>query len=110
VDIRNLRQPGGRPVPAYESVGLTAEALARGESVAVTVLRVEAGGRIGRHPAMGDQMLLVVAGRGRVRSGDGPWHPVAVGDVVRWRDGEDHTTEADDDLTAFVVEAPGLLN
>ncbi|MEU8812993.1 cupin domain-containing protein [Actinoplanes sp. NPDC048796] len=76
----------------------------RAEHTAVTVLRVAAGGRIGRHPATGDQLLLVVEGRGRVRSGDGDWQPVAAGDVVRWRDGEDHTTEADEALVAYVVE------
>ncbi|MEV4351679.1 cupin domain-containing protein [Actinoplanes sp. NPDC049596] len=102
--IQDLLQPGGRDVPAYGSAGLTAEALLRAEGVAVTVLRVAAGGRIGRHPAMGDQMLLVVAGRGRVRSGDDPWQPVGPGQVVRWPDGEDHTTEADEDLVCFVVE------
>ena len=107
MEIRELRA-GGRPVTAYGSVGLTAEALIRADAAAVTVLRVAAGGEIGRHPAPVDQ-VFVVGGRGSVQGGDGPWEPVEAGQAVLWRAGEHHATKATEDLTAFVVEAPGLL-
>jgi len=109
VEIRDLRGSGGREITAYGSRGLTAEALVRADSVALTVLRVAAGGEIGRHPTDVDQFLLVLSGRGSVRSGDGPWEPVEAGHLVVWPAGEEHTTRADENLTAYVLEAEGML-
>ena len=109
MEIRDLRAGGGRAVTAYGSRGLTAEGLIRADGVSVTVLRVEAGGEVGRHSADVDQLLLVVFGRGSVRGGDGPWESVEAGQVAIWAAGEEHSTRADEDLTAYVLEAPGLL-
>jgi quercetin dioxygenase-like cupin family protein len=109
MEIKDLRGPGGREITAYGSSGLTAEALVRSDGAALTVLRVAAGGEIGRHPTDVDQFLLVLFGRGSVRSGDGPWEPVEAGQLVIWAAGEVHTTRADENLTAYVLEAPGLL-
>jgi quercetin dioxygenase-like cupin family protein len=109
MEIKDLREHGGREITAYGSRGLTAEALIRSDVVALTVLRVAAGGEIGRHPTDVDQFLLVLSGRGSVRSGDGPWEPIEAGQVVIWGSGEVHTTRADENLTAYVLEAPGLL-
>jgi quercetin dioxygenase-like cupin family protein len=109
MEIKDLRGRGGREITAYGSSGLTAEALVRSDGAALTVLRVAAGGEIGRHPTDVDQFLLVLFGRGSVRSGDGPWEPVEAGQLVIWAAGEVHTTRADENLTAYVLEAPGLL-
>jgi quercetin dioxygenase-like cupin family protein len=109
MEIKDLREHGGREITAYGSRGLTAEALIRSDVVALTVLRVAAGGEIGQHPTDVDQFLLVLSGRGSVRSGDGPWEPIEAGQVVIWGSGEVHTTRADENLTAYVLEAPGLL-
>ena len=105
VEILDLRSPGGRPIAAYGSAGLTAEHVLRGARTAVTVLRVAAGGEIGRHPASGDQFFFVVSGRGAVRTGDDAWQPIEPGQAALWRDGEEHTTRAAEDLTALVIEA-----
>lgn len=92
----------------YDSVGVTAQALVRGAEVAVTVLHVAAGGEIGRHPAVVDQLLMVTSGRGAVQGGDGTWNDIGTGQAVLWRAGEEHTTRTVEDLTAVVVEMPGL--
>jgi quercetin dioxygenase-like cupin family protein len=109
VEIIDLRDSTGREVTAFGSRLLTAEHVLRGATTAVTVLRVRAGGEIGRHPAVGDQFFFVVAGHGETRSGDGPWHEISTGQAALWRSGEDHTTRAAEDLTALVVEAEDLL-
>jgi len=70
------------------------------------VLRVAAGGEIGRHPASVDQLFLVIAGRGSVCGGDGVWHPIEAGQAALWAAGEEHTTRADEPLVAIVVETP----
>jgi quercetin dioxygenase-like cupin family protein len=108
VEFLDLPAHPGRPVDAFGSTGFTALGVLRGGSTAVTLLRVAAGGEIGPHPAVSDQLLVVLAGRGEVRSGDGPWQEIAAGQAVLWRDGEDHATRAVDDLTALGVEAPDL--
>ncbi|BCJ40386.1 hypothetical protein GCM10010168_32460 [Actinoplanes ianthinogenes] len=96
-----------RPISAHGSVGLTAQALLRAETTAVTVLRVAPGGEIGDHPARGDQTLLITEGSGQVRSGAGPWHDVTAGDAVRWAAGESHTTRSAAGLTAVAIEVSG---
>ncbi|GAA4586625.1 quercetin dioxygenase-like cupin family protein [Actinoplanes octamycinicus] len=93
-----------RQISHHGSVGLTAQALLRTGSVAMTVLRVAPGGEIGDHPALRDQTLLITEGAGQVRSGDGPWHDVIAGDAVRWAAGESHTTRSAPGLTAVAVE------
>ncbi len=104
MEILSFDGPARRPVRAHGSVGVTAQALFRGESVVVTVLRVAAGGEVGRHPAPVDQLLVVTEGRGAVRAGDGDWESVGAGQMVLWRAGEEHTSRAVDDLTAVVIE------
>lgn len=107
VEIFDFRQVAGRPVRAHGSVGVVARAVVGGDGGVVTVLHVEAGGEVGRHPAPVDQLFLVVAGRARVRGGGEAWVDLAAGQAVRWAAGEEHVTRADTALTAFVVEMSG---
>ena len=92
MEIIGIDASVGRVVEAHGSVGFSVQALVRAPDVAVTVLHVAAGGEIGRHPAPGDQLLMVTAGRGSVQGGDGSWH----------------TTRADEDLVAITVEMRDL--
>ena len=108
VEILDLHTVPGVPIPAHGSVGFTAAHLLRGETAAVTVLRVAAGGEIGAHPAVGDQLLIVLSGEGEVRAADGPWQPISPGRAALWRSGEPHTTRATSDLTAVAVESGNL--
>jgi len=107
--MRFIENPA-RTVTQFGSRGLTARHLVRGEDLAVTVLRVEADGEIGRHPATVDQLFIVVAGRGAVCGGDGRWQPIASGEAVLWTAGEPHTTRADEALVAVVVEMASLAD
>jgi len=108
MEIFDFNPPAGRPVRAHGSVGFTVQPLIRDDAVAVTVLRVASGGEIGRHPAAGDQLLLVIAGHGAVQAGDGPWQDIRAGQAAVWRSGEEHTTRADEDITALAIEMPVL--
>ncbi|MFI7546858.1 cupin domain-containing protein [Actinoplanes sp. NPDC049599] len=106
MEILDFRQVAGRPVQAHGSAGVVAQAVLSGDGGAVTVLHVDAGGEIGRHPAPVDQLLVVVAGQARVQGGDGTWAGIGAGQAVVWRAGEEHTTRTDAGLTALVVEIP----
>jgi quercetin dioxygenase-like cupin family protein len=106
--IIELGSDRGREVTQHSSLGLRAQALVRAPDVAVTVLRVAAGGEIGRHPATVDQLFIVVTGWGEVSGDDETWHSVRTGQAVLWTAGEHHTTRAGEDLVALVVEMAEL--
>jgi quercetin dioxygenase-like cupin family protein len=108
VQIIEVGPEQSRDITRYDSRGLRAQALVRGEAAAVTVLRVAGGGEIGRHPTVVDQLFLVVSGRGQVCGDDGVWHPIGAGQAALWTAGEQHTTRAEEDLVAVVVEMPDL--
>jgi quercetin dioxygenase-like cupin family protein len=86
-----------------------AEPLARGAPFEVACFRIEAGGRIARHPATVRQLLAVVDGSGWVSGGDGERQPIRAGEAVVWEAGEEHETTTETGLTAFVIEGDGLL-
>jgi quercetin dioxygenase-like cupin family protein len=108
VEIFSFGVSAGEPVAAFGSAGVTAQAVIRGEALAVTVLHVAAGGRVGRHPAPVDQLMMVTAGHGAVQAGGGDWTKIRAGQAVVWRAGEDHTTTAVEDITAVVVEMANM--
>ncbi|WP_147457031.1 cupin domain-containing protein [Micromonospora pisi] len=109
MEILSFDVSAGQPAEAYGSVGVTAQALFRGEAVAVTVLHVAAGGEVGRHPAPVDQLLVITAGHGVVQAGSGDWENVGAGQAVVWLAGEEHTTRAVADITAVVIEMAAAL-
>ena len=94
----------GRDVTDFGSSGVSFCPLTRIGRGGVAVMRVAAGGEIGRHPATVDQLFVVVAGRGSVCGHDGAWEPIAAGQAAFWAAGEEHTTRADEQLVAVVVE------
>jgi quercetin dioxygenase-like cupin family protein len=108
VQIVKLEAEVGRHVDHHGSRGVHARAVVRAQEIAVTVLHVAASGEIGRHPAAVDQLFLVVNGCGAVSGGDQNWQPVTSGDAVVWQAGEEHATRAEQNVTAVVVEMPGL--
>jgi quercetin dioxygenase-like cupin family protein len=98
-----------RPIEAHGSTGFSISPLSSSPGASFeAILRLEPGGRIGRHPAVGRQLLVIVAGRGNVSGGDGIEHVVEIGDAAVWEAGEEHETRTDDGLTAVVIEADGL--
>jgi quercetin dioxygenase-like cupin family protein len=95
-----------REVANFDSRGLRAVGLIRGDALAVTVLHLAAGGLIGRHSAVADQLFVVVTGSGQTCGGDGVWQPITAGQAALWSAGEAHSTRAEEPLTAVVIEAP----
>ena len=78
--------------------------VAPGATVAAACLHLPPGGRVGRHPAVSDQLLCVVAGEGWVAGDDGEAHPIGPGQAAWWRAGEEHESGSDGGLTAVVLE------
>jgi quercetin dioxygenase-like cupin family protein len=98
-----------REITQHSSSGATIAGIARASGeVGVALLRLDAGGVLGRHPAVGPQLFLVVAGEGRVEGGDKERRPIVAGTAAFWEDGELHETTTETGLTAVIVEAASL--
>ena len=82
--------------------------MATGSPVQAAIFRLAPGGRIVRHPATFPQILAVLEGSGRVSGQDGELQPIAAGEAVFWSQAEEHETQTDTGLTAFILEAEGL--
>jgi mannose-6-phosphate isomerase-like protein (cupin superfamily) len=95
----------GMDVTTFGSTGVRFSPLTRVDGGGVGVMRVAAGGEIGRHPTAMDQLFVVVAGKGSVCGGDGVWQPIEAGQAALWSAGEEHTTRAEEPLVAVVIEA-----
>jgi GrpB-like predicted nucleotidyltransferase (UPF0157 family)/quercetin dioxygenase-like cupin family protein len=70
----------------------------------VQVMHLPADGLIGRHRAVGQQLVACVAGAGRVSGGDGGWRELQPGEAALWDDGEDHETRSDGGMTLVCIE------
>ena len=95
-------------VDHFGSTGFGVVPVVRADTLGVTALHLAAGGEVGSHPAVVDQLLLVVSGSGRVCGDDGVWHKIRAGQGALWRSGEQHTTQAFDAMVAIAIELPGL--
>jgi quercetin dioxygenase-like cupin family protein len=108
----NFGPEGGIGIDAYGSAGVTLSPLtpplAQGASVQAACFRLTPGGRIGRHPATGPQLLAVVEGSGWVSGEDGEAQAISAGEAVWWETGEEHETWTDEGLTAIVIEGEGV--
>jgi quercetin dioxygenase-like cupin family protein len=101
VEFGNLES---REITQFGSIGFSASPVGVLKPGHVTVLRLEAGGVIGRHPAVGGQLLAVVDGSATVSGEHGPPAEIAPGQAVMWEPGESHETRSETGATALVVE------
>jgi quercetin dioxygenase-like cupin family protein len=93
-----------RPVTDFGSVGFAVSPVGRGAETHHVVLALEPGGVIGRHDAVGRQLLAVLAGDAVVSGADGVPVPLVVGQAALWEPGESHETRSAGGMTALVVE------
>src|SRR5436190_18008025 len=70
----------------------------------VQVAYLPAGGLIGRHPAVSDQLFAVVSGSGWVSGDDGVQCEIRSGYAARWHAGEEHEASTDSGLTAIIIQ------
>lgn len=103
----------GRGVAAastrFGSEGALVSPVARTEGrVLVSALHLDRGGRLGRHEAVVNRLLLVVAGGGWVAGGDGVQMAIEPGRAAFWEAGEEHECGTDTGLIAVIVESRDL--
>jgi quercetin dioxygenase-like cupin family protein len=93
-----------RAVEANNSTGLSVGALGLTADAHLVVVTLRPGGVIGRHPAAGRQVLLVVDGDAQVSGAEGSTADLGCGEAAIWEPGEEHETRSRGGFTAFVVE------
>lgn len=71
-------------------------------------LFLEPGGLIGYHPAVENQLFLIVQGEGWARAGDEPAQPVSAGQAAFWEEGEYHEVGTERGMAAIILEGSEL--
>ena len=106
MEILELGNDVGRMIDRFDSREARHVGVARLDGRGgVSMIRVGAEGVLGRHPAVADQLFLVIDGEGWVAGSDGARLPIRAGQAAHWRSGEDHESGSECGMTAFVVEA-----
>ncbi|MCW2832524.1 MAG: hypothetical protein JWN68_477 [Nocardioides sp.] len=93
-----------RPIEAHQSKGFSVGAFGICADAHLVAVTLGPRGVIGRHPAEGRQLLVVLSGEAQVSGHDGVVRTVSVGQAAVWEPGEAHETRTDGGLVAMIVE------
>ncbi len=74
----------------------------------VHCMYIGAGGIVGHHPTVNNQLFLVMNGSGWVRGGSGEVLPISSRQAAFWEAGEWHECRTETGMTAIVIEGEGL--
>jgi quercetin dioxygenase-like cupin family protein len=102
--ILDLRAVPTESVARFASNGFSVASVGRVQEGHLAFVRLEADGRIGRHPAVGHQLLLLVSGDATVSGQDEVTEKLEPGQAAVWAPGEEHETLSTAGMTAFIVE------
>ena len=102
--ILDLSSVSGRPVTAHGSRGFSVAALGLSADAHLVAVRLDPGGVVGRHPAVGRQVLAVLTGDAVVSGGSGEPVTIGPGQAAVWEPYEPHETRTSEGLTALVLE------
>ncbi len=109
--MRTMRftQETARPIAHHDSEGFALSRLVRGTlDLHAHFCYLAPRGRIGRHEAASEQLLLVVDGEAVVRGGDGEEARLGAGEAVLFAPGEMHETVSESGMRALIMEADGI--
>lgn len=102
--VLDLAELPHRPIEAHGSRGFSVGAFGLGADTHLVSVALAAGGRIGRHPAVGRQLLVVLSGDAEVSGAEGTVRTLAPGQAAVWEPGEQHETRSARGLSALIVE------
>lgn len=99
----------GHVIERFGSVNAKISPIMRPEKEAqIGCLHIGAGGLIGGHPAVGQQLFLVVSGEGWVRTQSQERQPITAGHAAFWEDGEWHESGSETGMMVIVIEGEQL--
>jgi len=102
--ILTLGDRPGRDVDAFGSRGFDVTAFGITAEAHLVTVRLAPGGLIGRHPAAGRQLLVVLSGDAAVSGSYGDPVPIGPGQAAVWEPNEQHETRSSTGLVALLVE------
>ncbi|WP_244928277.1 cupin domain-containing protein [Nocardioides sp. W7] len=102
--VLSLGAQPGRPVDAHGSRGFDVSAFGITAEAHLVTVRLKAGGVIGRHPAAGRQLMVVLSGDAIVSGSSGDPVVLQAGQAAVWEPNELHETRSESGLVALVVE------
>jgi quercetin dioxygenase-like cupin family protein len=104
VRILSLADLPHRPVEAHGSHGFSVGAFGITADAHLVAVTLAPGGTIGRHPAGGRQLLVVLHGSAEVAGAEGAVRRLAAGEAAVWEPGEVHETRSPTGMVAMIVE------
>ncbi len=105
MEIINFGQNPAKRVTHFGSDFLMTPVLHVVGSAQVSQMTLLPGGMVGLHQAVSAQLLIVIDGKGWVRTQESDPIFVSAGDGILWAAGERHETRTDSGLKALVFEA-----
>ncbi len=92
--ILSLTDLPHRPVEAHGSRGFSVGAFGISADAHLVAVSLVPGGVIGRHPAGGRQLLIVLSGEAEVAGAEGAVRRLTAGSAAVWEPGELHETRS----------------
>jgi quercetin dioxygenase-like cupin family protein len=104
VRILDLAALPHRPVEANGSRRFSVGAFGIIADAHLIAVALEPGGTIGRHPAAGRQLLVVLSGDAEVSGAEGTVSRLGPGHAAVWEPGEVHETRSPRGMSGMIVE------
>jgi quercetin dioxygenase-like cupin family protein len=97
-------------IASFDSAAFSVAGVGKGDGIHLVTARLEPGGVIGRHPAVGRQLLVVLQGQAVVSGDCGSQAAIGPGQAALWEPGESHETSTNQGLLALLVEGELAIN
>ncbi len=102
--ILSLADLPRRPIDAHGSKHFSVGAFGICADAHLVAVTLAPGGVIGRHPAAGRQLLVVLSGSAEVAGHAGEVRTIGPGEAAVWEPGEAHETRSSTGVVAMIVE------
>ncbi len=102
--ILDLADLPRRPIEAHGSRGFSIGAFGITADAHLVAVSLAPGGTIGRHPAAGRQLLVVLSGEAEVSGAERTVRRLGAGQAAVWEPGEVHETRSPTGMSAMIVE------
>ena len=102
--ILDLTDLPHRPIEAHGSRGFSVGAFGISADAHLIAVTLAPGGTIGRHPAAGRQLLLVLSGEAEVAGAEGDVRHLTTGQAAVWEPGEVHETRSPRGMAGMIIE------
>lgn len=99
----------GFALTAFDSRAAHITHLARSDSrTSLVCIQIAAGGSVGHHETLGEQLFIVVSGSGWVRGESAQRYAIHTGQAAYWREGEWHESGSESGMTVMIIESDRL--